>query len=160
MDDIEDQPQSGERLTVPKRNNTAVGCGCFVVLAVAVTVGIVIAGNRGGSDLSSTPPATQVAAPATTAASPAQELADLDGGKSPAADYQAALDALAPKCTQDVAHIAGLGDAGYQDLVKNGITDETRLTVLQHLSDSIPASLGKTDCTGMLSAYLVLREQG
>ena len=55
---------------------------------------------------------------------------------------------------------ASLGDAGYSDLVKNGVTDETRLSVLRHLDQSIPAGLGKTDCAGMLSAYLVLREQG
>jgi hypothetical protein len=105
--------------------------------------------------------ATPAAAPATSpAVSPAQMLDDLDGDKTPVADYQAALDALAPKCTQDEVHIAGLGDAGYQDLVKNGINDETRLTVLQHLDQSIPASIGKTDCAGMLSGYLVLRENG
>lgn len=109
-------------------------------------------------------PQTSVAAvvappPATSAAaSPAQMLADLDDDKQPAGDYQAALDALGPKCTQDEAHIAGLGDAGYRDLVKNGVSDETRLSVLQHLDASIPSSMGRTDCAGMLSAYLVLRE--
>lgn len=156
----EPQPQPGGRLTVPKRNNTALGCGCVGLLAVAITVGLVVVGNKGEHDLSSTPPATQAAAPVTSApVGPAQMVADLDGDKSPVADYQAAIDALRPKCTQDAMAIAGLGDAGYQDLVKNGVTDETRLTVLQHLSNSIPASMGKTDCTSILSAYLVLREQ-
>jgi hypothetical protein len=104
---------------------------------------------------------TQAAAPpASAAASPAQMLADLDGDTQPVADYQAALDALGPKCTQDEAHVAALGNAGYEDLIKNGVNDETRLSVLKHLSDSIPASLGRTDCVGILSGYLVLREQG
>lgn len=160
-EDIEDavpQPQPGERLTVPKRSYTGLGCGCLGLLTVAITVGLVVAGKVGERQFSSSPAVTQAAAPASSTPSPAQRLADLDGDKSPVADYQTALDALAPKCTQDQATIAGLGDAGYNDLVKNGVTDETRLSVLQHLNDSIPASLGKTDCTGMLSAYLVLRE--
>lgn len=114
-----------------------------------------------GSSDSGASSATQGAAPATSAPdSHAQRLADLDGDTSPVTAYQAALNALAPKCTQDETHIAGLGDAGYKDLVQNGVKDETRLSVLQHLDDSIPASMGKTDCTGILSAYLVLREQG
>lgn len=102
---------------------------------------------------------TPAAAPATSAtASSAQMLADLDGDTSPVGDYQAVLDALAPKCTQDEYHIAALGYSGYNDLAKNGVHDETRLTVLQHLDQSIPASLGKTDCVGMMAAYLTLRE--
>lgn len=142
----------------------------LVILAgVWVLVGIVwvaqkVTSHPDGStaaSTSTTAPVTTSAAPAqaaSTAADPAQMLADLDGDTSPVTDYQAALNALAPKCTQDEVHIAGLGDAGYKDLVLNGVTDETRLTVLQHLDQSIPASVGKTDCTGMLSAYLVLRE--
>jgi hypothetical protein len=149
----------------PKKKHTALGCGCLSLVAVIVVVFLVIAVNTGNKALSGSPAgatdAATVAAPvAGTAVSPAQMLDDLDGDKNPVADYQAALDALAPKCTQDAVHIAGLGDAGYQDLVKNGITDETRLTVLQHLDQSIPASIGKTDCAGMLSGYLVLRENG
>lgn len=137
-----------------------------MVLVVAGVVALFVTGAHEENQLfgpGQTPSATAAAAqgPATSAAaSRAQMLADLDGDKQPVGAYQAALDALGPKCTQDEVHIAGLGDAGYQDLVKNGVTDETRLTVLQHMDDSIPASLGKTDCAGILSAYLVLREQG
>jgi hypothetical protein len=149
----------------PKKKNTALGCGCLGLVAIAVIVFMVVAVNTGnkalsGSGTSTTAAATAAAPAASTAVSPAQELADLDGDTHPVADYQAALDALAPKCTQGETYIAGLGDAGYKDLVKNGVTDETRLSVLQHLDQSIPASLGKTDCTSMLSGYLMLREQG
>lgn len=137
-----------------------------MVLVVAGVVALFVAGAHEENQLfgpsqSQSAAAAAAQGPATSAAaSPAQMLADLDGDKQPVGDYQAALDALGPKCTQDEAGIAGLGDAGYQDLEKNGVTDETRLTVLQHMSDSIPASMGRTDCASILSAYLVLREQG
>lgn len=143
-------------------NRGPLGCLVAVVLVVAAVVGYAeLKGDPPGGSAAQSGATTQDAAPATSApASPAQMLADLDGDTQPVGDYQAALDALGPKCTQDESHIAGLGDAGYADLVKNGVTGETRLTVLQHLDESIPAGLGKTDCAGMLSAYLVLREQG
>lgn len=99
-------------------------------------------------------PSTQAA----TAATPAQMLTDLDGDKLPLVQYQAALGVLDAECTQDETHIAALANAGYQDLVKNGITDETRLSVLRHLADSIPPGGAPVDCAGVLSAYLVLRE--
>jgi len=133
------------------------GCTAYFVVDGMSKYGPGSSSGSGDSGGDATPAAAPAASPTV---SPAQMLDDLDGDKQPVADYQAALDALAPKCTQDETHIAGLGDAGYNDLVKNGINDETRLTVLQHLDQSIPASLGKTDCTSMLSAYLVLREQG
>jgi hypothetical protein len=143
----------------PTSNRTALGCVLALVLLPAGCVAyFAVKGQNGNA-----PAAVASAAPAppsSAQASPAQVLADLDGDTRPVADYQAALDALGPKCSQDAAHIAGLGDAGYKDLVKNGVTDETRLTVLQHLADSIPASLGRTDCVSILSGYLVLREQG
>ena len=143
----------------------------LAVFAVVVVVGIVryqtraaspsgTAGDVPASSAAAQPTSAGPSPAASAAVSPAQRLADLDGDAQDVADYQAALDALGPKCTQDQAFIAGLGDTGYRDLVKNGVTDETRLSVLQHLSDSIPASLGRTDCTGILSGYLVLREQG
>lgn len=94
----------------------------------------------------------------STQASPAQMLADLDGDTTPILQYQAAIGVLTPECTQDQAGIAALANAGYQDLVKNGITDETRLTVLRHLAASMPPGSAPIDCAGVLSAYLVLRE--
>lgn len=157
---------AGQSPAVKKSNKTALGCVVLVVLAFGGCTAWAVSTTHSDSPAASSTSsqdnnAPAPAAPATSAAaSPAQRLADLDGDVNPVGDYQAALDTLAPKCTQDEAFIAGLGDSGYNDLVKNGVHDETRLTVLQHLDGSIPASLGKTDCTGMLSAYLVLREQG
>lgn len=102
------------------------------------------------------------AAPTTPAAdtptSPAQKLSDTDGGTRTVDDYQAALDHFSAKCTQDQAHVAGIVYATQDDLQKNGVNDETEYTVMQHLDQSIPASMGKTDCTSIAAAYLVLRE--
>ena len=101
---------------------------------------------------------TPTVSPAPTATSPAQHLADLDGNSAQVADYQAALDKLIPKCTQDEERIAALGWAGHEDLVKNGIT-ESGLSVLGHLDESVPAGQ-RMDCQGVLAAWLVLREKG
>lgn len=96
------------------------------------------------------------AKPSTPA--PAQMLADLDGDTRPASDYQHALDALAPKCTQDEYHIAALAHGTLEDLQKNGVTDETELSVLQHLNGSVPAGAPRMDCQSVAAAYAVLRE--
>lgn len=99
------------------------------------------------------------AAPTTAAAtSPAQQLADIDGGTRTVDDYQAALDHLSAKCTQDPAKVAGIVYATQADLQKNGVNDETEYTVMQHLDQSIPASAGKMDCTSIAASYAVLRE--
>jgi hypothetical protein len=51
-----------------------------------------------------------------------------------------------------------MGDASYQQLTKAGITDETRLSVLQHVAASIPAGSPKMDCVQQMAAYVTLRE--
>ena len=84
-------------------------------------------------------------------------LADLDGDQQPASVYQAALDALAPHCTQPVSDVAAIVHTTLDDLRKNGIRDETELSVLQHLAASVPAGQ-RMDCQGVAAAYLVLRE--
>ena len=145
-------------------NKGPLGCVLAVVLLFGGCVAYAEAkGNvPDNSQAAGNPPAAAAqqpaASPSPSLPPPAQMLADLDGDTQPASDYQAALDALAPKCTEDETFIAGLGNSGYDDLAKNGIHDETRLTVLQHLNESIPDGLGKTDCGQMLAAYLVLRE--
>jgi len=90
-------------------------------------------------------------------ADPASLLAQRDGASN-VSPYAAALDALVPKCTQNRVGIAGIADAGFTDLQSHGITTDDRLTVLQHLSDSVPA-VGPVDCQGVMAAYLVLREK-
>jgi hypothetical protein len=124
-------------------------------LLILGAVSVTLAGCGEVAAVAPTPAATS--APATAAPDPASLLAQRDGAAN-VAPYSAALDRLQPTCTQDRVRIAGLGDAGLTDLQKNGIRDETRLTVLQHLRDSMPASAEKMDCAGVLAAYLVLRE--
>jgi 3-oxoacyl-ACP reductase-like protein len=71
---------------------------------------------------------------------------------------QAALDALHPGCTQDDATLDRFANNALGLLEKAGIHDETKLTVLQHLRQSIPASSPSMDCQQMLGAYVTLRE--
>lgn len=101
----------------------------------------------------SKPSATRAATPG-----PAKMLADLDAGRYPVGDYQHALDALAPKCKQDEQHIAGIANGTLEDLQKNGVTDETELSVLQHLDQSIPKGAPRMDCVGIAASYATLRE--
>lgn len=75
------------------------------------------------------------------------------------ADYRAQLDALTAKCTNPVKDVARFVENSYNDLAGHGVSDETALTVLQHLEASIPAG-SRVDCQGTLAAYLVLRESG
>lgn len=73
--------------------------------------------------------------------------------------YQAALDALAGKCTQSSdGQLAAMGDAAYGQLVAAGVKDETRLSLLQHVAASIPAGSPRLDCVGQMAAYVTLRE--
>ncbi|MEZ0064880.1 hypothetical protein ABIA32_000868 [Streptacidiphilus sp. MAP12-20] len=115
-----------------------------------------------GCALPSTPTSSDQAPPAadTTTAAPsaAQKLADLDGDSQPVTDYQAALQHLAAKCTQDLDKVAGIVFATQADLQKNNVKDETEYSVIQHLDQSIPASAGKMDCVGQAAAYATLRE--
>lgn len=106
------------------------------------------------------PSAKPKPSPATRAATPgpAKMLADLDAGRYPVGDYQHALDALAPKCKQDEQHIAGIANSTLEDLQKNGVTDETELSVLQHLDQSIPKGAPRMDCAGIAASYATLRE--
>lgn len=112
-------------------------------------------GHSGSKPASKVKPAP---AAHTSTPGPAQKLADLDGNSQPVSVYQRALDSLAPKCTQDREHIAGIANATLQDLQKNGVTDESELSVLQHLGQSIPAGSSRTDCVSIAAAYATLRE--
>jgi len=105
---------------------------------------------------SSPPPAPPK--PSPTKSSPAQMLADLDGDNHPAGDYQQVLDQLTPKCNEDEYTLASYVFATLADLRKNNIDDETELSVLQHLNESLPDIGQKTECKQIAAAYLVLRE--
>ena len=167
------QPAPAPKPPLSRGKKIAIG------VAVAVAAPAFIAGMVSGIKDAAHPAGTPAAATPTTSHSgpavravkaspepsrkastpgPAQMLADLDGNAHPAAAYQRALDALAPKCTQDRKNIAGIGNATLQDLQKNGITDETELSVLEHLNQSLPAGTPRTDCVSIAAAYATLRE--
>jgi hypothetical protein len=108
-------------------------------------------------------PSPTPAPPSIDTSSAAYKLAQYDLGSSPSASdvatYQTALDGLLPYCTEkDEMKLAGQIWASWQDLKKNGINDETNLTLISHIETSIPDSIKPTDCQGIMAAYLVLRE--
>ena len=84
-------------------------------------------------------------------------LADIDGDRQPVAVYQHALNALGSLCRQSESDVAGLVNATLDDLRKNGVRDETELSVLQHLTQAVPAGQ-RTDCQSVAAAYAVTRE--
>jgi hypothetical protein len=89
---------------------------------------------------------------------PASLLAK-DDGSSDVAAYVSALDAWAARCTGGRVHAAGVVDATFRDEQANGGPDPDRLTVMRHLAASVPSSVGRTDCSGVAAAYLVLVER-
>lgn len=97
-----------------------------------------------------------------TVQSPAYKLAvaDLNHEPNPSviAAYQAALDGLKPLCTEDEATLAGEIWGSWKDLVNSKVTDETNLSLIGHIRQSIPSDSNPTDCRGFMAAYLVLRE--
>jgi hypothetical protein len=94
-----------------------------------------------------------------TPSSPAQKLADLDGGTHSVGDYQTALDAWAARCKESPEKLAGYAYATVEDLQKNSVMDETEYSALTHLKDATPTGL-KTKCEDVAAGYLALRENG
>ncbi len=96
--------------------------------------------------------------------SPAYTLAAYDLGHAPDAStvqqYQIALDGLKPYCIESEEKLAGEVWTSEKDLRKNGIIHETNLTLLGDTSSSFGSKSphNTTDCLGILSAYLALRE--
>lgn len=75
------------------------------------------------------------------------------------ADEQAALTALHNACNENDAQLDTMAGNTVDIFEKNGVTNETKLTVLQHLRDSIPEGT-KLDCDKQLVAYVQLRAPG
>lgn len=149
----------------PPRKETNPKVAVFGVLAFAVIWGIRALAIDGDTPAAE-PAHTSVAAPRSAAPksssskpSPAQMLADLDNNDHPAGDYQQVLNQFTPKCKEDEFTLASYVFATLTDLRKKHINDETELTVLQHLNDSLPDMGGKTECKQIAAAYLVLRAQ-
>lgn len=78
------------------------------------------------------------------------------GGQAVAA-YRAELDTLVGKCTNSTKDVTRFVENTYNLEVQHGITDDTALTLLQHLDQSVPDGT-KMGCQDVLGAYLTLRE--
>lgn len=93
---------------------------------------------------------------------PAYKLAVADLGHAPSAavdaQYQAAMSALKPYCTENKVQIAAMIKEGLKLLKQNDITDETNLTLLQHTKESIPTDSKPMNCANVIGAYVTLRE--
>lgn len=127
-------------------------------LVVLLLVGIVGFVGYKVYDFQHNKPAASTATAAQDAAAALQLYDRLDGHTGDVADYQAAFGRAAAKCTNPPADVERFIENSQRDLTKNRVTDETALTLLSHLDQSIPA--GTTmDCQGVLAAYLVLRER-
>lgn len=93
-----------------------------------------------------------------TIQSPAYKLAAYDLGHAPnastEAQYQLALDGLKPYCIESEEKLAGEVWTSEKDLRKNGITQETNLTLLSYTRSSFPSNSRPTDCLGVLAVHL------
>ncbi len=106
-----------------------------IIAALAVTLA-----GCGGSTQSTTSP------PATTASFPADEMV--------------ALNALHPGCQEDNPKLDAEAKKTLELMQKNGVKDETVLTVLQHLRQSIPPGTPDMNCANQLGVYVTLRGNG
>ena len=160
--------------TKPKKpltkTETVVGSVIFVVLVIGVVWGLgaaVVAAAHHNSTphavaQASKPVSHAASKPTAAIPSSAATLAEYDLGHAPdaatTAKYQTALDALKPLCTETEAKLISEIHNSWQDLENNGVTDETHLTLTQHVADSIPAGSPATDCAQIMAAYLLERE--
>lgn len=101
------------------------------------------------------------ATPATRTSSPpgpAQRLADLDGDLRPADQYQQVLAALAPRCKEDLPHLATVVDTTLKAVKQKGGADEDEFGVLQKLEARVPAGKPRTTCASLAAAYVAQRD--
>jgi len=76
------------------------------------------------------------------------------------ADEMVALNALHPGCQEDYPKLDAEAKKALELMQRNGVTDETTLTVLQHLRQSIPPGTPDMNCANQLGAYVTLRGNG
>ncbi|MCW2690872.1 MAG: hypothetical protein JWR37_5762 [Mycobacterium sp.] len=76
------------------------------------------------------------------------------------ADEQAALDAVAPACQEDPEKLDAEAKNAAQILAERGVNDETVVTMLRHLRQSIPDSAPVLPCVQNLAVYIQLRAPG
>lgn len=154
-------PQPQPPAPSPTRNPTT--RQGIIVLLLVVAIGIVIIAVRmhhGGANSNNAAQSYDTAQnhePSTTDAA-AKLLAQRDGSGD-LATYSAALDNWAADCTETRTDAAGIVDATYSDEMKHRGPDTSRLEVMQHLTNSVPASAAPTNCASIAAAYLVLVEK-
>lgn len=165
----------------PRRKTSPVkiiglGCGGLVLLFVALAVLGAVAGSP------KTTPSSAAAAPTTpavltTSAAPqpkptkaaakgpnvGSELRDLDLADGVNVEstptYEQAFRTLSSKCQEQGIGLGNEVGAILKLLKDKNVNDETRLTVMQHLADSIPGPQ-KMSCAEMGGAYVTLRTGG
>lgn len=76
------------------------------------------------------------------------------------ADEQVAINALHPGCTETDRALDAEAKKTLELMQKNGVKDETLLSVLQHLRQSIPPGTPDMNCANQLGAYVTLRGNG
>ena len=86
----------------------------------------------------------------------AQRLANADRSTDAAA-YQRAIDALSAKCSNPPDNIPNIVQGTLKVLNDGGVHDETNMSVLQNLSDSLPEGAPKMDCVDIGGVYVTLR---
>jgi hypothetical protein len=145
------------------RKNVGLGLGLVAAVLIALA-GMTTPGNTALPGINSAGAIAPTPASNATANtnSPAYVLAMYDSKTHPdlatVTRYQAALDSLEPFCTEDEATLAGEVWSSWNDLQKNGVSDETNLSLIGHIKESIPQGAVPTDCRQVMAAYLVMRE--
>lgn len=152
--------------------------GCVTCLvfagAFAVTLVVIIAvvggGKKSGTSAAAPVTATATAAATTTAADSStpsvpvpQQLRELDIAAGVSPDSQAAYDAafktLSSRCREQGVKLGNEVGAILELLQKGNVTDETQLTVMQHVAQSIPPGQ-KMGCADIGAAYVQMRTGG
>jgi len=117
----------------------------FILGGVVLLIIVIVSSNSGGSK-STTAATSTTAAPTTTSSFPADETT--------------ALNALHPGCQEDNPKLDAEAKKTLELMQKKGVKDETVLTVLQHLRQSIPPGTPDMNCANQLGAYVTLRGNG
>jgi hypothetical protein len=140
-------------------NGVAGSCRRAGVKTIAAAAIALSATLLAGCGTSATPPPPD---PAGSLA--AHDTAGGQAAPAPVAGYQAALSKLAGRCKVDTtgdqaALVAGLAaevDKGRSLMADKGVT-ESDWSVLQHVTQSIPAGSPKLKCAEVIGAYVTLR---
>ncbi|WP_035844939.1 hypothetical protein [Kitasatospora azatica] len=119
---------------------------CLLLAAIAVAV---VSTSGGGKKAAPAP------APTVGEQLRGQDTAAKLPGVGSGADYNSAFDTLSARCQEQGASLGDEVQAVLELLQKNGVTDENRLTVMQHLAATLPAGVGQQQsCAQAGNAYV------